>query len=517
MAREYLRVSKGRGRMARSIADQHTENLAAEDDFGPWTWGEAYRDTGSASKFARKARDDFEKLLNDLRSQAFGNPGDVLVLWEISRLARETGKGVEIVDLCEAGEYLIHITSHERTYNPRNYNDRHELITGIAEAEKEARRLSARTNRGINSAAKEGRPHGRVPFGYARDYEVIDGRPRCVRQYPDPVTGKLILELFQRAAGDDEKLPEPIYQIAKDWEQRHIWIAETTLDGEVIPSRPYSPQHLRAFLVRPVYTGLRRFRGQFLPEWEGMEPIVSRELFDRVQAVLADPSRRTYMGGGARWALSMTMRADRCGGPMVVGKRKRNTGYECKRDGCCWISKEAADKVIIGDLDRFDPDTGDRLPPELGLLLAYLASPHRHAALRQRPDASEEEKSLRADLKRLNGELRQLKDAPKPSTALARIERTKDIEEYEMAIGEAEAQLRKLAIPAPLAQLLPDQPITDVARWWKDAGIEKQRAIAAAVLTPSLLGEVRITPSPGRKSIPVAERIVLRREAPEPS
>ncbi|MER5909522.1 hypothetical protein ABT124_03200 [Streptomyces sp. NPDC001982] len=41
-----------------------------------------------------------------------------------------------------------------------------------------------------------------------------------------------------------------------------------------------------------------------------------------------------------------------------------------------------------------------------------------------------------------------------------------------------------------------------------------QRAIADLLLTPSLLGEVRITPSPGRKPIPAAQRIVLRRETP---
>ncbi|MDH6629570.1 hypothetical protein M2271_007406 [Streptomyces sp. LBL] len=79
-AREYLRVSKGKGKAARSITDQHRDNLTAEEEHGPWTWGEAYKDTGSASKFATKIRDDFEKLLSDLETGAFGRPGDVLVV-----------------------------------------------------------------------------------------------------------------------------------------------------------------------------------------------------------------------------------------------------------------------------------------------------------------------------------------------------------------------------------------------------------------------------------------------------
>ncbi|MBX7554640.1 recombinase family protein [Streptomyces sp. NPDC004232] len=138
-AREYLRVSKGKGKTARSITDQHRDNIAAEADHGPWTWGEPYKDTGSASKYATKTRDDFEKLLADLTSGAFGDPGDVLVLWEVSRLARGTGRGVALIDAAEAGGYLIHVTSLDRTFDPRNYGDRHSLIGGINDAEKEAR------------------------------------------------------------------------------------------------------------------------------------------------------------------------------------------------------------------------------------------------------------------------------------------------------------------------------------------------------------------------------------------
>ncbi|MER5436003.1 recombinase family protein [Streptomyces sp. NPDC002588] len=133
-----MRVSKGKGRTARSITDQHTANLAAELEHGPWTWGEPYKDTGSASKYATKARDDFERLLADLTSGAFGEPGDVLVLWVISRLARETGRGVALIDACEARGYLVHVTSEGesgRTYDARNYADRYSLVTGIAEAE----------------------------------------------------------------------------------------------------------------------------------------------------------------------------------------------------------------------------------------------------------------------------------------------------------------------------------------------------------------------------------------------
>jgi hypothetical protein len=41
IAREYLRVSKGKERVVRSITDQHRDNVNAEQEHGPWTWGES--------------------------------------------------------------------------------------------------------------------------------------------------------------------------------------------------------------------------------------------------------------------------------------------------------------------------------------------------------------------------------------------------------------------------------------------------------------------------------------------
>lgn len=537
-AREYLRVSKGKGRTARSIRDQHSDNVEAEREYGPWTWGEAYQDTGSASKFARKVRDDFEKLVADLRTGAFGAERDVLVLWEISRLARETGRGVEIIDLCEAGGYLIHITSHERTYNPRNYNDRHELISGIADAEREARRLSKRTLRGLNSAAREGRPQGQVPFGYARDYEVIDRRPRPVAQYPDKDEGPLVAELFVRVAGladnrlgddsvpllytnkprDGGLFPEPMYAIAKEWEERGIISRDRIMDGELVPGGPFSPQSLRSMLLRPSYAGLRKHKGTIVPiQWEGWTPIVSLELFQRVQKVLADPSRRMYTGEHIRHALTMTMRCDVCGaGVGVVTRRHRRkrdlVGYQCVPRGHVWVSKEETDRILIGDLDPVDPDTGEALPPTLGLILSYLAAPDRYAALRRPPQAIQAEAPLRDELERLKAELKELEEAPAPKTARARIRRTSDMEELEEEIAEVESRLSALMMPAPLAALLPADPIKNVVRWWKSAGVEKQRAIVGVLLTPALLGEVRILPSPKTGRVPTVERIVFRRE-----
>jgi DNA invertase Pin-like site-specific DNA recombinase len=488
-AREYARVSKGRGRTARSITDQHTENLIAEQQHGPWAWGTPYADTGSASKYARHVRDDFEKMLADLKSGAFGQPGDVLVLWEISRLARETGRGVELVDAAEAGSFLIHVTSHGedygRTYDPRNYSDRHALISGINDAEKEARLLSARTLRGVNSAAREGRPHGTLPFGYARDYELIDSRPRVVRQYPDPAEGPLVRELFERVAEG-----VPIFTVAQDWRARGI----TSRDGVL-----FSPQSLRSMLIRPAYAGLRKNNGQLVAaEWEGWTPVVSRTLYDQVQALLADPSRRTYNGARVKHALTSTLRCDVCAGPIVVRYRNGSgvAGYECEPGGCVRVNKAEVDRIIIGD-----PDTGS-----LGVMLAWLAAPHRHAAL-SHPDTSDEGQAIRSELASIRIELEELEATEPANLAEARMV-GKLITAKEEQKATLEAHLLKLSAPDPLADLLPTDPGADVLAWWMAADVNRQRAIASILLSPAMLGQVRLTPSPVRTSpAPAADRL----------
>ena len=55
VAREYQRVSFDKSGRERSQDEQHGDNERAAQRFG-WALGKPYRDTGSASRYARKAR-----------------------------------------------------------------------------------------------------------------------------------------------------------------------------------------------------------------------------------------------------------------------------------------------------------------------------------------------------------------------------------------------------------------------------------------------------------------------------
>ncbi|MEU0428886.1 hypothetical protein ABZ235_35895 [Streptomyces canus] len=87
-----------------------------------------------------------------------------------------------------------------------------------------------------------------------------------------------------------------------------------------------------------------------------------------------------------------------------------------------------------------------------------------------------------------------------PKTARARIQRTNDMEELELELAALEAKLSRLTAPDPLAGILPDGPGADLIAWWKAADVRRQRAVAALLLSPDVLGQVRVMPSPVKRN-----------------
>jgi len=492
-AREYLRVSKGKGRTARSITDQHRENLASEEDHGPWTWGEPYTDTGSASKFATKIRDDFEKLLSDLKSGAFGKPGDVLTLWEVSRLARETGRGVELIDACEAGGYLIHITSHERTYNPANYQDRHDLISGINDAEKESRLLSKRTQRGVDSAVADGGVHGKITFGFARRYAVVDGRSRPVEQYADPVEGPLVVELFERVAGWNGRNRESTRAVEQDWLKRGIVSRES--------KKPFTRQNLGQMLRRKAYVGIRVHKGTERPgNWPAL---VEPALFNAVQVILADPSRRSTTTTAVKHVLTGVLRCGTCGGKVSLRPGGRaydgRLVYRCYDRDCFTIDKAETDAFLVGTSDR------------PGALLAYLARSDVSEASAPAPTGDDSELSaVRTQLASRSEQLEAFENEDPETPAEARLIGRK-IVKLEAEITELEERESALTAPDPLNGLFTSGP--GAGERWQATPITAQRVIAAVLFAPvGPLGQPRIRRVADSASTAVPDRIVWHTE-----
>jgi DNA invertase Pin-like site-specific DNA recombinase len=477
LAREYLRVSLDRSGRERSITEQHNDNQRFAGEHG-WTLGKPYRDKGSASRYASKARSDFDTLIGDLGAGRFG--ADVLLLWESSRGSRKVGEWVELIELCEQRSVRIAVTTHGRVYDPSNARDRRSLIEDATDSEFESAKISARVTRAVNEAAAAGRPHGPVPFGYRRYYDAQTRR--FAGQEPEPDEAAVIRELFDRF-----RRGHSIRSISVDFEQRGI----RSRTGKV-----FSPAYLRWFLGNPRYAGLRlhiRGRGNGAPKpGEGTltdaqwPALVDRPTWLAVQRILRAPERRTTRSGRAVHLLSMIARCDVCGGPLVVGRGKDDQlWYRC-RTGHVHVDKaeleDLAERAIVGYLSR--PDNVDRLTRDDGRD-EELTAVRQHLA------------EVRAQLEDLadrvgRGELSATLAARAEPAILERLRAGEQREEF-------------LSTPSVLRGLI--TPGKDVARRWKAAPLSAKREVARLVLSPGVLGELRVTRKPKSwQRTPVVER-----------
>src|SRR5258708_38608353 len=96
-----------KSRQARSVSEQHDDNRAEISAHG-WLDAGTYEDEESASRFARKDRPDWLRLLADIEAGLY----DVVVFWESSKGSRKLGEGIDFLDLGRQHKVLIHVTTH---------------------------------------------------------------------------------------------------------------------------------------------------------------------------------------------------------------------------------------------------------------------------------------------------------------------------------------------------------------------------------------------------------------------
>jgi site-specific DNA recombinase len=446
----------------------------------------AYREAGSASasRYGRKTRDAFSRLLADLAADRFG--AQVLILWESSRGSRKVGEWVQLIDMCERRGVTIYVTTHGREYRPGNARDRRTLLEDAVDSEYESSKASARSLRAAAANARAGEPYGRIPYGYTRRYD--ERTRKIIAQEPHPLEAPVVIELFERLIrGHSFKA------LARDFAQRGI----INKSG-----RPFSPAHLRSLALNPTYSGVRvhrtgsqaQARGAATPglevsqveaTWEGL---VSREDYLAVQRILSDPKRRTVRPGGAKHLLSMTAKCDVCGSVLVVTmKYQPNGAYMCQAAGHVKCDKEL--------LDAHAEDA----------ILAYLARPDVYAKITAgESESGRELVQVRTDLAEARAELAKLRAAV--ATKRLSVDSLIAAEPAMLAaVSALEATEAELSTPSQLRGLFP--PGGDVRQRWADAPISTRRALARLLLTPELLGELRLMRCPPGRRPPPSERI----------
>jgi DNA invertase Pin-like site-specific DNA recombinase len=453
----YLRVSTIK---QKSNADQDAENRAAAEKHG-WPIGHVYADVGSASRYGKKTRDGFEKLLADLRAGVFAR-GDVLILWESSRGSRETEEWAKLLNLLAKSGVLVHVTSHGRTYDPAKPRDRRSLDEDGVDSAYESGKTSDRVRRAAAANAAAGRPYGGpTPYGYVRVYDPKTGV--LAGQEPDPERAPVIQELFDRI----EK-GHSLRSIALDFEARGI----VSRAG-----KPISARQLRDFALQAAYAGLRKSEttGQTVKAiWPA---IVSSRQYHAVYSILTDPARSTRRPGSGKWLLSLIALCAVCAASgaresfMTVQYRGTKAKYKCQNVGHVTIDREEldgiAEEAILSYVNR--PDIREQLAAAWGR-------------------ENERLEQIRGDLARARAELREL--AAGVGAGKVTFEFGAMAEPgIKRRIAKLEAQENELSTPAVLRGLV---GVGLTLAQWRDKPMSTRREAARLLLSPEHLGELRV-------------------------
>lgn len=328
-----------------STEDQRLENRRFCEREGAVIVGE-FSDPGrSASRYAKQDREDYERMLEGIRRGGC----DVLVVWEASRGYRSTRAYLDLRDLCEKKGVLI--CYNGRVYDMRDRQDRFTTGFDALRAEDEAEQIRERVLRTTRLNAERGRPHGRIPYGFRREYDAETGE--LLRQLPSEAEAGVVREAAKRVAAG-----HTLRSIAADFQAR----------GIPAPQGPeWTDLAVRAVLLRPSNVGQRQHQGVVVGKatWEGILP---EGLYNTVVGVLRDPARVTVRDNSVKFLQSgialcgpcLDEGATRGLRPMNVTTSK---SYTCK---ACFRAS-----IRVGMLDEYVQHT----------VLAYVERPEFAASL----------------------------------------------------------------------------------------------------------------------------------------
>ncbi|WP_083266583.1 recombinase family protein [Arthrobacter sp. U41] len=314
IVREYLRVSKDSKGTGKSPDQQHDENVNAFDRQG-WLLhpDPPYRDTDrSASRFARRGREDFKRLITDLEEDTFD--ADVLAIWESSRGSRRVGEWVDLVELCKERTVCIWVTTHGRLYDPSNARDRRSLLEDAVDAEYESDKSSERIQRDVRAAAEGGRPHGKNIYGYHRVYDQKTGELERIE--PHPEQGPIVQEAARRILEG-----QSFYAVAKDFNERGVERRRPTRKQHR-SNLGWTAPAVKQMLTMPAYAGKRQHRGEILGHVEAMWPaLIDFDTWLKLQVIMSPPERKRTNDWPARYLLTGIAVCGVCGAPARIGKQ----------------------------------------------------------------------------------------------------------------------------------------------------------------------------------------------------
>jgi site-specific DNA recombinase len=419
-------------------------------------------DDRSASRTAKRQREGFDEVLLSVRRRQ----ADLLICWEASRAARDLNAFLRLRDAC--AESGVGYAYQGRRFDLTTGADRFATSLDALLAEREADAIRERNLRTVRRNAEQGRPHGRLPYGYRRIYDDRTGQ--LLRQEPDPGQAK-VLQDATRELLDGGTLRAVCRRLNAAGIPSPRRPRQKTPEADFV--RLWEPSSLRQLLLKPSNAGLRQHQGKVVGK-AAWEPVVAEGEWLRLKKLLTDPARRSAEPRGTepRHLLSGIAVCGECGARVKAATNlsRMPRAYACRHEGCMRvvISADRADEVV------------------LAVLRAYLERDDVRLAIADQAAALDRDQGVASDAEVLLQELRaRLEDAFQrwktgelSAGMLGRIE-----SELQPVIERAEAAAIPRIVDPSVRRLL---DADDLILAFDEAALGEQRAIVRALFKVTL-------------------------------
>ena len=342
----YIRVSTIKQGEGVSLAAQKEAitNYAQTHKFQVTQW---FSETETAAKAGRPT---FTKMINDLhRGKATG-----VIIHKIDRSARNFYDWARVGGLADAG-IEVHFVTESLDFQSRGGRLSADIQAVIAADY--IRNLKEETQKGIQGRLKQGLYPFKAPFGY------LDNGGGKVKTL-DPARAPLIYEAFNLYASGQYSLVS-------------LGQALTALGLRTHNHRPVTKNTISRVLRNPFYHGTIRIMRHGTEHPGIHHPLISKELFDQVQAVLnrkvvKKAVRHEYLYRGI-------FRCGLCSGAMTPESSKGFIYYRCHTKVCSTkcIREEILDEVILGALEQISFGDIQQQQLQKQLTAWFTARPHK--------------------------------------------------------------------------------------------------------------------------------------------
>lgn len=295
----------------------------------------------------------FMELINELRNEKFNG----ILTWAPDRLSRNAGDLGSLVDLMDSGK-LAQIRTYSQKFG-NNPNEKFLLMILCSQAKLENDNRAVNVKRGIRAKCEMGWRPCMPPLGYFTRASTGGARDVILDQERAPY----IVKMFEMSAE------------GKSGRYIRRWLEENEVKTR--KNKHISLSMVHKILKTSFYYGEFEYPKNSGNWYQGKhEPLVSKELFDKVQEQLVVPQKSKW--GAKEFPFRRFLKCASCGAN-IVGEEKfrarkdggtnRHVYYHCSRqvDNDC---KEpfVREEVITEELIRFSSELSFDETVELGLL-----------------------------------------------------------------------------------------------------------------------------------------------------